>query len=139
MFVNGRRRQKPARNGRPRLARSRLPPSLRRKSKTRAGDDDTTGFKQRQQRFTLRYRVDLRFAYKVGERDYIGTTWAWGWIPFYGRHELAEKVTGQYSKGQKVTVYYDPAQPNIAVLEPASRQAFSRRWYSVRFLRLGVR
>lgn len=88
----------------------------------RAGDDDTTGFKQRQQRFTLRYRVDLRFAYKVGERDYIGTTWAWGWIPFYGRHELAEKVTGQYSKGQKVTVYYDPAQPNIAVLEPASRQ-----------------
>jgi hypothetical protein len=88
----------------------------------KADGDDTPGFSQRQQRFTLRYRVDLRFTYRVGQRDYFGTTWAWGWTPIYGRRELAEKVTGQYSKGQQVTVYYDPAQPDIAVLEPANRQ-----------------
>ena len=70
----------------------------------------------------LRYRVDLHFVYRVGQRDYVGTTWAWGWTPFYGRRELAEQVISQYAKGQKVTVYYDPAQPDIAVLEPANRQ-----------------
>jgi hypothetical protein len=88
----------------------------------KADGDDTPGFNQRQQRFTLRYRVDLRFAYRVAQRDYVGTTWAWGWTPIYGRRELAEKITGQYPKGQQVTVYYDPAQPDIAVLEPANRQ-----------------
>lgn len=88
----------------------------------KADGDDTPGFSQRQQRFTLRYRVDLRFAYRVGQRDYVGTTWAWGWTPIYGRRDQAEKVTGQYSKGQQVIVYYDPAQPDIAVLEPANRQ-----------------
>ena len=86
------------------------------------GDEDTTGFQQNRQRFTLRYRVDLHFVYRVGQRDYVGTTWAWGWTPFYGRRELAEQVTSQYAKGQKVTVYYDPAQPDIAVLEPANLQ-----------------
>jgi hypothetical protein len=74
------------------------------------------------QRFTLRYRVDLRFAYRVGQRDHIGTTWAWGWTPFYGRRELAEQVTGRYPTGQKVSVYYDPTQPGVAVLEPANPQ-----------------
>ena len=84
--------------------------------------DDSSGFSQRQQRFTLRYRVDLRFAYRVGQRDYVGTTWAWGWTPIYGRRELAEQVISKYSKGQQVAVYYDPAQPGIAVLDPANRQ-----------------
>lgn len=88
----------------------------------KSDDDEKSGFSQRQQRFTLRYRVDLRFAYRVGPRDYIGTTWSWGWTPIYGRRELAEKVTGRYSVGQQVAVYYDPAQPDIAVLEPANRQ-----------------
>ena len=86
------------------------------------GGEDTSGFQANRQRFTLRYRVDLRFAYRVGQRDYVGTSWAWGWTPFYGRREMAEKVTNQYAKGQKVTVYYDPTQPDIAVLEPANRQ-----------------
>lgn len=35
---------------------------------------------------------------------------------------MAEKVTGQYSKGQQVAVYYDHSQPDIAVLEPENRQ-----------------
>jgi hypothetical protein len=90
--------------------------------KDKTDDDNTPGLKQHTQRFTLRYRVDLLFAYQVGQRDYIGTTWAWGWTAHYGRREMAEKVISQYSKGQKVAVYYDPAQPDIAVLEPANRQ-----------------
>lgn len=88
----------------------------------RPDDENSTGPKQRQLRYTLRYRVDLRYAYRVGSRDFVGTSWAWGWTPVYGLRELAEKVTARYPWGQKVTVYYDPAQPDVAVLDPANRQ-----------------
>jgi hypothetical protein len=69
-----------------------------------------------------RYQVDLRYAYQVGKRDFVGTAGNWGWTGIYGLRELAEKAAGQYSQGQPVTVYYDPDQPRHAVLEPYSRQ-----------------
>jgi len=69
-----------------------------------------------------RYQVDLRYAYQVGKRDFVGTTENWGWTGIYGLRELAEKAAGQYSQGQPVTVYYDPEQPRNAVLDPESRQ-----------------
>jgi hypothetical protein len=70
-----------------------------------------------------RYQVDLRYAYQVGKRDFVGTTANWGWTAIYGLRELAEKAAGQYTNGQPVTVYYDPEQPGKAVLEPDGRQA----------------
>jgi hypothetical protein len=73
-------------------------------------------------RKTYRYQVDLRYAYQVGKRDFVGTTANWGWTAIYGLRELAEKAAGQYANGQPVTVYYDPEQPGNAVLEPDSRQ-----------------
>jgi hypothetical protein len=69
-----------------------------------------------------RYQVDLRYAYKVGRRDFVGTAENWGWTAIYGLRELAETAAGQYSQGQPVTVYYDPEQPRNAVLDPESRQ-----------------
>jgi hypothetical protein len=69
-----------------------------------------------------RYQVDLRYAYEVGKRDFVGTTANWGWTGIYGLRELAEKAAGQYRQGQPVTVYYDPEQPGNAVLEPGSRE-----------------
>jgi hypothetical protein len=69
-----------------------------------------------------RYQVDLRYAYQVGKRDFIGTAGDWGWTGIYGLRELAETAAGRYSQGQPVTVYYDPAQPGNAVLEPDNRQ-----------------
>jgi Protein of unknown function (DUF3592) len=73
-------------------------------------------------RKTRRYQVDLRYAYQVGKRDFVGTAENWGWTAIYGLRELAEKAAGQYSLGQPVTVYYDPEQPRHAVLDPESRQ-----------------
>ena len=69
-----------------------------------------------------RYQVDLRYAYQVGKRDFVGITANWGWTAVYGLRELAEKAAGQYQKGQPVTVYYDPEQPGHAVLEPDNRK-----------------
>jgi hypothetical protein len=69
-----------------------------------------------------RYQVDLRYAYQVGKRDFVGTSANWGWTAIYGLRELAEKAASQYRQGQPVTVYYDPEQPSNAVLEPGNRQ-----------------
>ncbi len=69
-----------------------------------------------------RYQVDLRYAYQVGKRDFVGTVQNWGWTGIYGLRELAEKAAAQYSPGQPVTVYYDPTYPRNAVLEPGNRK-----------------
>jgi hypothetical protein len=69
-----------------------------------------------------RYQVDLRYAYQVGKRDFVGTTANWGATAIYGLRELAEKAAGHYRPGQPVTVYYDPERPGNAVLEPDNRQ-----------------
>lgn len=69
-----------------------------------------------------RFQVDLRYAYKVGQRDFVGTAANWGWTAIYGLRELAEKAAAEYRQGQPVTVYYDPDRPGNAVLEPGSRK-----------------
>ena len=69
-----------------------------------------------------RYQLDLRYAYQVGKRDFVGTAVNWGGTAIYDLRELAEKAASQYSVGQPVTVYYDPEQPGNAVLEPDNRQ-----------------
>ena len=71
---------------------------------------------------TYRYQVDLRYAYQIGKRDFVGTSASWGWTAVYGLRELAEKAASQYRQGQPVTVYYDPEQPGNAVLDPDNRQ-----------------
>jgi len=69
-----------------------------------------------------RYQVDLRYAYQVGKRDFVGTVAGWGWTAIYGLRDVAEKAASRYQLGQPVTVYYDPEQPGNAVLEPDNRQ-----------------
>lgn len=73
-------------------------------------------------RMIHRYQVDLRYAYQVGKRDFVGTIENWGWTGIYGLRELAEKAASRYRQGQPVTVYYDPVQPGNAVLDPDNRQ-----------------
>jgi hypothetical protein len=69
-----------------------------------------------------RYQVDLRYAYKVNKRDYIGTSATLAWTPVYGLREQAEAEASKYKPGAPVTVYYDPERPGNAVLEPDNKQ-----------------
>ena len=69
-----------------------------------------------------RYQVDLRYAYKIGQRDFVGTEANWGGTTIYGLRDVAEKEAAQYHPGQNVTVYYDPQHPRNAVLDPTSRK-----------------
>jgi hypothetical protein len=121
-FVKGRKQAKASAQWPTTLGHITTSTVVEEKIEDKRADDDSGGSKRHQLRYTLRYRVDLRFAYQVGSRDFVGTAWAWGWTPIYGLRELAEQVTDKYRRGQQVTVYYDPAQPDVAVLEPANRQ-----------------
>jgi hypothetical protein len=69
-----------------------------------------------------RYQVDLRYAYQVDKRDFVGTSAGWGWTAIYGLREQAEKAASRYQPGQPVTVHYDPEHPGNAVLEPDNRE-----------------
>ena len=73
-------------------------------------------------RTSTQFRADIQFAYRVGARDYVGTTWKWGMERLYGSPDSARKVIAKYPQGRQVTVHYDPAQPDTAVLEPENRQ-----------------
>lgn len=84
----------------------------------KGSDDD----KSRTSKFQHRYQVDLRYAYEVGKRDFIGTEVNWGGTMISGLREVAEEAAAKYRPGQNVTVYYDPERPGHAVLEPASRE-----------------
>jgi len=72
-------------------------------------------------RTITRYRLDLRYAYKVGARDFVGTDAGVGWEAVYGDRGAAEKVAARYAPGQHVSVYYDPQKPANALLEPDNR------------------
>lgn len=84
----------------------------------RGSDDD----KSRTTRLQHRYQVDLRYAYKVGKRDFIGTEVDWNGTMISGLREVAEEAAAKYHPGQNVKVYYDPERPGHAVLAPASRK-----------------
>jgi hypothetical protein len=80
-------------------------------------DDD----KSRSSKLQHRYQVDLRYAYRVDKRDFIGTEVDWNGTMISGLREVAEEAAAKYRPGKSVQVYYDPDQPGQAVLEPASR------------------
>jgi hypothetical protein len=81
----------------------------------RSRDDDG------REREDTTYRPDIRFAYRAGNNDYTTDTWKLGGIVGSGSPKYAEGIVGRYATGQSVTVYYDPARPDVAVLEPANR------------------
>ena len=73
-------------------------------------------------RMVYRYQLDLRYAYWVNARDYVGTSAGFGWTAIYGTREQAETAANRYAPGDNVPVYYDPDHPATAVLEPDNRQ-----------------
>lgn len=90
-------------------------------------DDDHDG--NRDRTVTV-YRPDVRYAYTVGGREFDGSAWKWGWIAFYPDEPSAWKAIAKYATGARVSVFYDPAAPENAILEPGDR---SGSWGSVVF------
>ena len=66
------------------------------------------------------YRANVTYRYVVEEVEYTGKK------VFFGKKDTAfrwsaQKIVKRYPWGKKVRVYYDPEQPEAAVLEPGAR------------------
>lgn len=63
------------------------------------------------------YHADVRFVYVAEDRRYEADTVSFGQYGSSDRNHAAG-IVARYPVGQRVTVYYDPAKPETAVLEP---------------------
>jgi hypothetical protein len=75
----------------------------------------------RDERIVRTYTPDIRFSYRVGKTDYAAASWKPGGVMAYGTRRFGEEVVARYPVGQDVAVYYDPAHPDVAVLDPKNR------------------
>lgn len=77
------------------------------------------------------YHAEVRFAYVVDDQRYNEDTVSFGQYGSSNRSH-AEEIVSRYPTGQAVTVYYDPADPATAVLEPGVT------WSSYMILGMGL-
>jgi hypothetical protein len=71
------------------------------------------------------YRPNVRFIYRVGGREFEGSTVKWGPPATYAWRSRAAAAIAAYPAGKAVTVHYDPAKPELAVLEPLNREGMT--------------
>ena len=63
------------------------------------------------------YYADVQFKYVVNDRWHTAATVNFGEYGS-GSRSHADKIVARYPPGSPVTVYYNPDEPNTAVLEP---------------------
>ena len=68
---------------------------------------------------TGRYQVDVAYTYQVGGSDYDGSK-VRASDGEYSRYDDAYRAVGSLAPGQRVPVYYNPANPGQAVLRPGA-------------------
>lgn len=63
------------------------------------------------------YHADVSYEYVVNDREYLSDQVSFGQ---YGssNYSHAAEIVRRYPVGERVTVYYNPEQPETAVLEP---------------------
>jgi hypothetical protein len=66
---------------------------------------------------SVSYSPHVEYSYRVGEQEYRGNDISFGLKQSYGSASKAEEMTSRYPAGGSVTVYYDSANPQKAVLE----------------------
>lgn len=86
------------------------------------------------------YHADVVYEYFVDGAKYLGDDVRAGSSNMSSSNSGgAHKITNTYPKGREVTVYYDPASPQDAVLEPGvfmeTKFAF---WFGVVFIAMGA-
>ncbi len=81
-----------------------------------------------------RFRAAIEFGYSAAGRSYHSTHWNWGWTALHSDRSGAEAVIAKYPVNGEVTVYYDPAQPETAVLDPTNKSGVSAPLWAGIFL-----
>jgi hypothetical protein len=64
------------------------------------------------------YSTDIEYTYTVGDKHYLASRITWASENLSGiKKDEAEKKVSDYPPGKTVTVFYDPKDPTIAVLD----------------------
>jgi hypothetical protein len=64
------------------------------------------------------FGADVKYAYQVGGRDYRSTRLYVGRPVLTGSPKIAQDIIAKYPPGAQVSVFYNPANPAEAMLEP---------------------
>lgn len=67
------------------------------------------------------YRPAVSYEYRAGGRSFTGNRLSMGLPLGYGSQKMAQRYVAKYSTGAPVQVYYNPANPEEAVLELKAR------------------
>jgi hypothetical protein len=72
---------------------------------------------------TTAYHAEVSYEYLVDGAAYRGDRVAYG--DYGGKRKHAQRIVSRYRKGEVVTVYYNPQNPRVCLLEPGLKaQAF---------------
>ncbi len=86
-----------------------------------------------------RFRVTIEYSYTVDGRSFHSTHWNWGWTALHSDRSSAEAVAAQYPVNTDVTVYYDPIQPETAVLDPTNKSGVAAPlWVGIFLIAIGA-
>ena len=69
----------------------------------------------------IKFYPEVRYSYRIGGREFHCDMRKWGFSELYVDRDGPEKILAKYPKGGSVPVFYDPADPSNAVLEPTNR------------------
>jgi hypothetical protein len=84
------------------------------------------------------YSPHVRYSYRVGGADYSSTKISFGFGVGSSNYNKAQQWLAGYPQGKQVPVYYDPANPQNAVLERAARGSTTGYVLGVIFIALGI-
>lgn len=85
------------------------------------------------------YSVDVRYTYQVDGQTYQSDRIAFNGARQYNSKSKAQTAIADYSAGNVVTVYYNPDDPAISVLQPGSSwQAYRPLGFAVLAIILGA-
>jgi hypothetical protein len=79
---------------------------------------------------SVTYEPYITYAYSVGGRQYEHDTFAAAVASTSREPAAAEAIVGRYPVGHQVTVFYDPARPDDAVLVPVGSRG---NWFFLVF------
>ncbi|CCD92841.1 conserved membrane hypothetical protein [Bradyrhizobium sp. ORS 375] len=86
-----------------------------------------------------RFRIIIEYSYAVGGRSFHSTHWNWGWTALYSDRPSAEAIAAKYPANSDVAVYYDPNQPETAVLDPTNKSGVSAPlWVGLVLIAIGA-
>ncbi len=84
------------------------------------------------------YSADVAYSYQVKDMIYTSDRISFGGKSSYSNRLRAEEIVDRYPEGSEVTVYFDPAKPQEAVLERTSKGSRVFLGAGISFIAVGV-